>query len=318
MSKHTAKLSHRSFLTPLDAEKRTLHLEISLSEPISYLPGDSIALDVENSPHQVEKWLKKFSKNPHEIVVNRRTQEELPLYSYLKKQVNLQSIQDGDLSRARPLMPRFYSIASSQSLYPNQMHLLVTLEEFLDDEGQKMMGVGSEYLFSELGLNDSVQFKLYPNEQFRLPHPTVPLIMVGPGTGLAPFKAFLEERMYQNAPAKSWLLFGERNRNSHFYYEDFLTGLEQSGQLELSLAFSRDGDQKVYVQDRLKEQKEKLFNYLDEGAVIYICGDAKMMAKGVTETLEMLYSEKTSKDLDEAKEWLRRLKAEGRLKLDVY
>ncbi|NDE00097.1 hypothetical protein EB008_07420, partial [bacterium] len=78
MSKHTAKLSHRTFLTPLDAEKRTLHLEISLSGSISYLPGDSIALDVENSPHRVEKWLKKFSKNPHEIVVNRRTQEELP------------------------------------------------------------------------------------------------------------------------------------------------------------------------------------------------------------------------------------------------
>jgi sulfite reductase (NADPH) flavoprotein alpha-component len=318
MSKHTAKLSHRSFLTPLDAEKRTLHLEISFTEPLVYLPGDSIALDVENSPIQVEKWLKKFSRDPHEIVVNRRTQQELPLYSYLKKQVNLQSIREGDLSRARPLMPRFYSIASSQSLYPNQMHLLVTLEEFFDDEGEKMMGVGSEYLFSELGLNDLVQFKLFPNEHFRLPDPTVPVIMIGPGTGLAPFKAFLEERIHQNAPGKTWLFFGERNRSSHFYYEDFLTGLEKKGQLELSLAFSRDGAQKVYVQDKLREQKEKLFNYLDDGAVLYICGDAKMMAKGVTETLEMLYSEKTARNLDEAQEWLRRLKAEGRLKLDVY
>jgi sulfite reductase (NADPH) flavoprotein alpha-component len=142
--------------------------------------------------------------------------------------------------------------------------------------------------------------------------------MIGPGTGLAPFKAFLEERIYQNAPGKSWLLFGERNRKSHFYYEEFLTSLEKTGQLELSLAFSRDGDQKVYVQDRLKENKDKLFHYLEKGAIIYICGDAKMMARGVNETLEKLYSEKNGVGADEAQDWLRRLKAEGRLKLDVY
>ncbi|MBM3195660.1 MAG: hypothetical protein FJZ62_02800 [Chlamydiae bacterium] len=318
MSKHTAELSHRSFLTPSDAEKKTLHLEITFDEPVAYLPGDSIAIDVENSEAHVEKWLKKFDRNPHETVLNKRSKEELPLFSYLKKHVNLQSIQEGDLSRARPLMPRFYSIASSNSVYPNQMHLLVTLDEFVNDEGEKLMGVGSHYLYKEIGLGDKIGLKIYPNEHFRLPDPHLPLIMIGPGTGLAPFKAFLEERIYQNASGKSWLLFGERSRKSHFYYEEFLTNLEKTGQLDLSLAFSRDGDQKVYVQDRLKENKQKLFHYLEEGAIIYICGDAKMMARGVNETLEKLYGEKNGVGADEAQDWLRRLKAEGRLKLDVY
>jgi sulfite reductase (NADPH) flavoprotein alpha-component len=318
MSKHTAKLVDRRYLTPSDVEKKTLHLEILFDKPVAYLPGDSIAIDVLNPPSRVEKWLKKFDRSGSERIEHKRTKEEIDLYSYLLEHVNLQSVQEGDLSQARPLMPRFYSIASSSSIFPNQIHLLVTLDEFIDEEGEKTMGVGSHYLANYLSLHDTCRFKVFPNELFRLPEPTTPIIMIGPGTGLAPFKAFLEERIYQNAPAKNWLLFGERNRRSHFYYEDFLVGLSETGQLDLSLAFSRDQDKKIYVQDRLRENKEKLFSYLEEGASIYICGDAKVMAKGVTETLEDLYRDKMGVSVDEARDWLRRLKGEKRLHLDVY
>lgn len=318
MSKHIAKLLKREFLTPLDAEKKTIHLEIGFDSAIPYLPGDSIAIDVVNPHNQVEYWLKKHQRDRDEKVIHRRTQEEWKLYDYLIQCVNLTSIQDGNLDRARPLMPRFYSIASSNLLHPRSIHLLVTIDEFINEDNMLMMGVASHFLLKTLAVGDPVSFKLFANDHFRVASANVPMIMIGPGTGVAPFKAFLEERIAQNATGPNWLLFGERNRNTHFYYEDFFQDLEKKGKLKLSLAFSRDQDEKIYVQDRLKQEADTLFDFLDKGATIFICGDAKVMAKSVTETLEELYQKRHHATIDEAREWLRSLKASKRLCLDVY
>lgn len=318
MSKHIAKLLKREFLTPVDAEKKTIHLEIGFDDLIPYLPGDSIAIDVVNPAEQVEHWLKKHQRKANEKVIHRRTKEEWDLYDYLTECVNLTSILDGDLERARPLMPRFYSIASSNLLHPKSIHLLVTIDEFLNEDQIPMMGVASHFLLKHLSIGDPISFKLFANEHFRVASCDSPMIMIGPGTGVAPFKAFLEERIAQNARGQNWLLFGERNRDSHFYYKDFFQELEKAGKLKLSLAFSRDQGEKIYVQDRLRQEASTLFDYLDQGATIFICGDAKVMAKSVTETLEDLYQKRHHATADEAREWLRTLKASKRLCLDVY
>jgi sulfite reductase (NADPH) flavoprotein alpha-component len=318
MSKHIAKLLKREFLTPEDAEKKTIHLEIGFDDPIPYLPGDSIAIDVVNPAGQVEHWLKKHQRRANEKVLHRRTKEEWTLVDYLTECVNLTSILDGDLEKARPLMPRFYSIASSNLMHPQSIHLLVTIDEFLGEDQIPMMGVASHFLLKHLSIGDPVSFKLFANEHFRVAPHDSPMIMIGPGTGVAPFKAFLEERMAQNASGQNWLLFGERNRDTHFYYEDFFQELEKTGKLKLSLAFSRDQSEKIYVQDRLRQEAGTLFDYLDRGATIFICGDAKVMAKSVTETLEDLYQKRHNVTADEARDWLRALKASKRLCLDVY
>ncbi len=318
MSKFTGKLFKREFLTPSEASKKTLHLEILTTEKISYLPGDSIAVDVINPLPQVKKWLKKHNRDKNESIEHRRTKEIIDLESYLLHHVNLQSIGDGSLERARPLMPRFYSIASSNRIHPNTLHLLITLDEFVADDGEPTMGVASHFFSNHLTLNDPVTFKLYPNDTFRLPAPETPIIMIGSGTGLAPYKAFLEERVATNASGFNWLIFGEQYRASHFYYAPFFTDLEAKNLLKLSLAFSRDQAEKIYVQDRLAQEASTLFSLLDQGAVIYICGDAKQMAKGVTETLETLFQQKTACTDDEARDWLRTLKAKKQLLLDVY
>lgn len=318
MSKHIAKLLKREFLTPADAEKKTIHLEIGFDDLIPYLPGDSIAIDVVNPAEQVEHWLKKHQRNANEKVLHRRTKEEWNLYDYLTECVNLTSILDGDLERARPLMPRFYSIASSNLMHPQSIHLLVTIDEFFNEDQIPMMGVASHFLLKHLSIGDPISFKLFANDHFRVASSDSPMIMIGPGTGVAPFKAFLEERIAQNASGQNWLLFGERNRDTHFYYEDFFQELEKTGKLKLSLAFSRDQSEKIYVQDRLRQEASTLFDYLDQGATIFICGDAKVMAKSVTETLEDLYQKRHNVTADEAREWLRTLKASKRLCLDVY
>ncbi|MFZ4772383.1 MAG: hypothetical protein ACOYK9_00120 [Chlamydiia bacterium] len=318
MSKLIGKLIRREYLTPSNAEKKTIHLEIEFSEELQYLPGDSIAIDVVNPLPQVERWLKKHNRQKTERIQHRKTLEEFDLFTYLLHHVNLHSIEDGSLERARPLMPRFYSIASSSKLHPKTIHLLVTLDEFLSEEGESLMGVASYFLSSHLKLENPISFKLYPNENFRLPAPETPILMVGSGTGVAPYKAFLEERVAMNAPGFNWLVFGERHQHSHFYYQSFFKDMEKQNKLKLSLAFSRDQAEKIYVQDRLRQEAETLFSLLDAGGIIYICGDAKVMAKGVTETLEELYQQKSGSTLDEAKQWLRGLKGASQLRLDVY
>src|SRR5690606_28641435 len=131
-----------------------------------------------------------------------------------------------------------------------------------------------------------------PSSHFTLPEdPEASLIMIGPGTGIAPFRAFLQQRLSKRAPGKNWLFFGERNRETDFYYAPFFLSLEQEGRLRLSLAFSRDQPEKIYVQHRMWEERKSLWQWIEEGAYLYVCGDAFAMAKDVEKTLHQIACE---------------------------
>jgi sulfite reductase (NADPH) flavoprotein alpha-component len=157
------------------------------------------------------------------------------------------------------------------------------------------------------------------NPHFRLPADDVPIIMVGPGTGLAPFRAFMQEREARGASGRSWLFFGERNRRSDFLYQLEWQEWLKSGQLtELDVAFSRDADQKIYVQHRMQEQGDRLYAWLEEGAHFYVCGDEKAMARDVHATLLEIVERGSGGSREQAEDYVRRLAAEHRYQRDVY
>jgi len=165
-----------------------------------------------------------------------------------------------------------------------------------------------------------VNIFLSKNNSFRLPeNDNAPIIMVGPGTGLAPFKAFLEERDARNAQGKNWLFFGDQTERHDFIYKDILIGMMERGLItNLSLAFSRDQKEKIYVQNKLDENGADIFNWLEDGAYFYICGDAQKMAKDVEKCLELLIKRNGNFSDDEAKNYLTELKRHKRFLRDVY
>jgi sulfite reductase (NADPH) flavoprotein alpha-component len=188
-----------------------------------------------------------------------------------------------------PLLPRFYSVASSQKVFPNEVHLTVALTSFLH-KGQKRFGVASRFLCN-IAQEGTTPVPIYVQKahSFLLPQESATaIIMVGPGTGVAPYRAFLQERLHIGAQGKNWLFFGERNKETDFYYEEFFTPLSQDNKLKLDLAFSRDGTEKTYVQHKMEENALELYRWLEEGAHFYVCGDAKNMAKDVEATLQRI------------------------------
>lgn len=218
-----------------------------------------------------------------------------------------------------PLLPRFYSIASSMREVGEEVHLTVVgLEYTLND--QVRQGVCTRYLFNEVGLNERViPIYIQPQHGFTVPEDgNTPIIMIGPGTGVAPFRAFMQERSHRGDSGKNWLFFGERHREHHFFYEDYWKELESRGKLRLSVAFSRDQEHKVYVQHRMQEHASEIFRWLEEGANFYVCGDAHKMAKDVEETLLRIVMEQGRHDEENAKKYVKKLRTDKRYLRDVY
>lgn len=223
------------------------------------------------------------------------------------------------VSYISPMLPRFYSIASSQRETPNSVDLLVVT--FQCKQGGKMRwGLGSSFLCDQAKVGKTlVPMYHHPNATFKIPEEkTSPMIMIGPGTGVAPYRAFLQERLAQKASEKNWLFFGERMRAYDFYYEDYFTDLEEAGFLRLDCAFSRDQEEKVYVQHLIQKQASDVWKWIQDGAYIYICGDARHMAKDVTATLHDIVAEKGNYSDQEAKDFIRQMRQEKRFLLDVY
>lgn len=219
-----------------------------------------------------------------------------------------------------PLLPRFYSISSSQKCVGDEVHLTVAHFEF-ETNGHKRRGVCTHYLCNLIELNQAaVPIFIQPSHGFHLPeHPHTPLIMVGPGTGIAPFRAFLQERLlHHRSNGKHWLFFGERNRAYDYYYDQEWMELSQKGHLRLDLAFSRDQEHKVYVQHKMWENGEELYRWLEEGAHLYVCGDAQRMAKDVEAMLHAIIQEFGKKDPAHAKDYIKRLRQQKRYLRDVY
>ncbi len=218
-----------------------------------------------------------------------------------------------------PLQPRLYSISSSHNATPGKLSLTVDCVRYVVGK-RKRLGLASTFLAERIKPGDELKVYVQKAHGFALPQdPKTPIIMIGPGTGVAPFRAFLLDRKATGAPGKNWLFFGHQRSDCDFFYSDELNAMKTSGLLtRMSLAWSRDGDKKFYVQDRMREVGRELWTWLAEGADIYICGDAKRMAKDVERALVDIVAQFGARSTDEAVRFVAELKKKGRFQQDVY
>jgi sulfite reductase (NADPH) flavoprotein alpha-component len=331
--------------------KQTRHIEIAADE-LQYQPGDSIGIIPEN-PHAIvtsilrllnweanrklvfkgseysteELLLKKVNivYLPERVVTKYAAlvQQEIPpmridLLNLLKIYPVKDSSQFEDvISILEPITPRLYSISSSPSAHIGEIHLTVARDIFtVNDEIR--YGLCSDY-FSRLEVTAPVEFYVHKNSQFKLPAHDRDIIMIGPGTGIAPFRSFIAERDVMGATGKNWLFFGDQRFSSDFLYQTEIQAYIQSGVLtKVSVAFSRDQAEKIYVQHRMLEQAEELFRWIDEGALIYLCGAKDPMGEDVERTLFDIISLCGKKTPEEAAFYLNKMKEEGRFQRDVY
>lgn len=223
------------------------------------------------------------------------------------------------LAALAPLQPRLYSISSSLAAHPHEVHLTVGVVRYRANDRTRQ-GVCSTFLADRVQPGDPLRIFVQPSHGFRLPpEATAPLIMVGPGTGIAPFRAFLEERQVGKHTGQNWLFFGDQRESCDFLYERELRAHLASGLLtRLDTAFSRDGAEKVYVQHRLLENAAELWQWLEVGAYFYVCGDAKKMAPDVDATLVRIVREQGGRSEAEAKAYLQALRSSKRYQRDVY
>jgi sulfite reductase (NADPH) flavoprotein alpha-component len=217
------------------------------------------------------------------------------------------------------LTPRMYSIASSLAAHPNEVHTTVRVVRF-NAHGADRQGVCSGHLGERAPVGSTMPIFLHENNAFRLPEDTeAPVIMIGPGTGIAPFRAFLEHRQMLGEKGPMWLFFGEQRRISDFLYEEQFAQLQREGVLtKLHTAFSRDTGKKVYVQDRMQENAAELYDWLERGAYFYVCGDASRMAKDVENALLDVIAKGSNGTLEHAAEYLAAMKKAKRYQRDVY
>ncbi len=219
------------------------------------------------------------------------------------------------------IAPRLYSIASSPKAHPGEVHLTVAVVKY-HTHGRHKHGIASGYLAHGQELHKpEVPVYIQPTKHFHMPPPDAPMIMVGPGTGIAPFRAFLEEREIEGATGKNWLFFGDQKKACDFLYESQFTEMERKGLLtKFHTAFSRDQAEKIYVQNRMHENAAELWKWLQEGAYFYVCGDAKRMAKDVHQMLITIAQEQGGLSPEKAKEYIevQFAKTEKRYLKDVY
>ncbi|CAB1275209.1 assimilatory sulfite reductase (NADPH) flavoprotein subunit [Candidatus Nitrosacidococcus tergens] len=219
----------------------------------------------------------------------------------------------------RKLPPRLYSIASSYQANPDEVHLTVAIVRY-KSYGRSRCGVATTFLAERIPEDGTVPIYIDSNKNFHLPeNPDAPIIMVGPGTGVAPFRAFLEEREFLEAQGKNWLFFGDRNFHTDFLYQQEWIAHRKSGLLtKIDVAFSRDDSRKTYVQHRMLEHSNEIYAWLEEGAYFYVCGDAESMAPDVHEALLTIVEKEGDVSRERATEYVRDLQQNKRYQRDVY
>ncbi|MAM93462.1 assimilatory sulfite reductase (NADPH) flavoprotein subunit [Parvibaculum sp.] len=224
----------------------------------------------------------------------------------------------GFISALRPLQPRLYSLASSLAAVPEEAHLTVAPVRY-ELHGEAREGVASSLLADRIAVDDVLPVYIQSNAHFRLPADDVPAIMIGAGTGVAPYRAFLQEREARGATGRNWLFFGERNFRTDFLYQTEWQGWLKDGALtRMDVAFSRDQEEKTYVQHRLKERSREVFGWLEEGAHVYVCGDAANLAPDVHRMLIDIVAAEGGTGRDAAEDYVRNLQSTHRYQRDVY
>jgi sulfite reductase (NADPH) flavoprotein alpha-component len=337
------------------SEKETVHLELAFDgKAPAYNPGDSLDLYPRNDPDYVEQLLKAAGLGSDgalrdELLAKRdvttlslKTVENYAAatgHHYARSLIESGEAQHWIAGRqlidliehfpialsaeqlralTRPLAPRAYSIASSRREVGDEAHLLVSAVRYAS-HGRDRKGVASSYVADGLKKGDRVRVKLRPNRHFALPATDRDIIMVGPGTGVAPFRSFTQERRAAGATGKSWLFFGDRNYTHDFLYQlEWQDALKDGALTRMDVAFSRDTPQKVYVQNRLWDRRRDVVEWLDDGAYFYVCGDAKQMAKDVRGTLVRAYADVKALTPDIAEQAVVELERGRRYLQDVY
>ncbi|MGE5386749.1 MAG: sulfite reductase flavoprotein subunit alpha, partial [Betaproteobacteria bacterium] len=219
----------------------------------------------------------------------------------------------------RKLQPRLYSIASSQAAFPDEAHLTVAVVRY-ESHGRQRQGTASSWLARQHDGADKVPVFIESNKHFKLPaDPAAPIVMIGAGTGVAPFRAFMQEREAIGATGKNWLFFGDRNFRTDFLYQVEWQRLLKDGRLtRMDVAFSRDQAEKIYVQHRLLERGKEIYAWIEEGATLYVCGDASHLAPDVNAALSAILQLQGGMDAEAAEAMLKRLQQEKRYQRDVY
>lgn len=244
---------------------------------------------------------------------------QLDVLAVLQKFPRVRPHPEAFIDALEELQPRLYSISSSLAATPGRLSLSIDAVRYRINK-RRRLGVASTYLAERVKEGEPIRVYVQKAHNFALPaDPATPVIMIGPGTGIAPFRAFLQERQATRAPGRNWLFFGHQRQATDFFYRDELHAMKDAGVLtRLSLAWSRDGAQKYYVQDRMREVGPELWQWLAQGAHIYICGDAKRMAKDVEAAFVDIIAAHGVRSTDEAVSFLTTLKKQGRYQADVY
>ena len=350
-----AEITEHVDLNSSRSDKETIHLALSFEDGApAYEPGDSLDLYPENDPAYVDELLKlaglagdeklrsDFIKSRDVTTLSLRTVEtyaEKTGHHYVKALIadgqtrewiagrqlidliaTFPIVLDAETLRAltRPLAPRAYSIASSRREVGDEAHLLISAVRY-DSHGRARKGVASNYTAERVKLGGRVRVKLKPNKHFALPAPDKDVIMVGPGTGVAPFRAFVQERRATEANGRSWLFFGDRTFTHDFLYQlDWQDALKDGALTRMDVAFSRDTPEKIYVQHKLWDRRAELVEWLDGGAYFYVCGDAKAMAKDVRAALVRAFADVKSLTPEAAEQAVVTLEREKRYLQDTY
>jgi len=335
------------------SSKQTFHIELGTDEPIEYEPGDTIGILPRNRQEVVKRILDLAGADGTQVLTTARASAPLAellsehlsicylLSSTIKKYAAItgQDIPDTrmdlvDLLRIypvrdaaqftevigilMPIAPRLYSIASSPEAHSNQeVHITVAKDQFLAEDEQRF-GLCSEFL-GDLPVDSTLTFYVHKDKHFKLPAADKDVIMIGPGTGVAPFRAFLAHREATGATGRNWFFFGDQHFVTDFLYQVEMQNHVQTGVLSrIDLAFSRDQEHKVYVQHRMLEQEVDLFEWINKGASVYISGTKDPMSKDVEQTLIDIIGRQGQKEPAAAAQYLEQMRKEGRFAKDVY
>ena len=348
---HTGKVLTNINLNDRDSDKETHHIEIA-AEGVSYAPGDSIGFVPENPLHIVEGILALAEADREKTFEYRN--ENITLFNLLKKKLNIlhlpgrviqqyASIVQQEIPETRmglqellkiypvnnvqqfeavikimePVTPRLYSVSSAPGAHDGELHITVARDSFSVNKEIKY-GLCSDYL-SAVPVDSEVEFYVHRNDQFRLPEDNKDVIMIGPGTGIAPFRSFLAQRDAEGAAGRNWLFFGDRHFTSDFLYQTELQNWMETGVLtKFNVAFSRDQQEKVYVQHKMIAHGADIFEWIEGGAHVFVCGAKSPMSEDVENTLLFILQKHGKFSPGRAQEYLQQLKEDGRYLKDVY
>jgi len=350
---HQGKIVTSVNLNDINSSKETYHIEIATEEPIIYEPGDSIGIIAKNSDAAVMKILELLDASPEQTVEFKK--ENYNLFDLFKHKINIQYLPERiiqkyaalaqkeipairmdliDLLRIYPfdqsvsaqqlvnildpVAPRLYSISSSPAAHgENEVHITVGRSTF-EVDSQRRFGLCSDYL-SCMNVDDTLEMYVQRNSSFKLPHADTDIIMIGPGTGIAPFRSFLFERDATGTQGRNWLFFGDQHFVSDFLYQtELLTFFETGTLTRLNTAFSRDQKDKIYVQHRMMQQATELFEWIKNGASIYVCGAKYPMSTDVENTLLQIIQTKGDMSEEAAMHYLNEMSEHGKYHKDVY